>query len=413
MPLFEAIRIAFGAMRVQKLKSFFSALGVTIAVTFLIAVVSIVSGMGRYLKDDLVGKIIGVNSFEVRQQPNIILGNVTAEEFRQWQHRPHIQDVDVDPVVQALSRDAVYAVVGQANLTVRSPFARERVVPSATVTEGYFTIKRMGVSSGRLISTQEYDLGLPVVVIGQDVADHFFPNLNPLGRELRIAGLPYTVVGIAEKQGSTLGISLDKFLVAPRKSAMTREVGPHHVVDALIVQSPTQASMAEEMERVRQVMRARHKLRPGQPDNFTLETSDAALEFWNKLESYLVLAGVALPAIGLIVGAIVIMNIMLVAVADRTREIGVRKSLGARRLDIMRQFLVEATALSTGGAALGVLLGIALAKGISVISPLPAAVAPWSIIVGVGVGATVGIIAGAYPASRAARLDPITALRQE
>ena len=413
MSFLEAVRIAFAAMRVQKLKSFFSALGVTIAVTFLIAVVSIVGGMSNYLKDDLVGKIIGVNSFELRQQPNIILGNVTADEFRSWQHRPHIMETDVDTVVAALSRDALHAEIGSSNLNVRSPYAKDRVVPATTATEEYFTIKRMGVSSGRLISPQEYALGLPVVVIGQDVADHFFPDLNPIGRELRVAGFPYTVVGIAEKQGSTLGISLDKFLIAPRKSPMTREVNAHHVLDAVIVQAPTQAGMADEMERVRQVMRARHKLRPAQPDNFTLETSDSALEFWNKLQSYLVLAGIALPAIGLIVGAIVIMNIMLVAVADRTREIGVRKSLGAKRRDIMRQFLVESASLSTGGAALGVALGIGVAKAIAALSPLPAAVEVWSILVGVGVGATVGIIAGVYPASRASRLDPIVALRQE
>src|SRR5439155_19986976 len=155
------------------------------------------------------------------------------------------------------------------------------------------------------------------------------------------------------------------------------------------------------------------KLHPGQPDNFTLETSSSALEFWNKLKGYLVVAGVALPAIGLIVGAIVIMNIMLVAVAERTHEIGIRKSLGARRTDILRQFLVESATLSTFGAMLGIAAGFALAKLVSVVTPLPAAVELWSIIVGVAVGAGVGIAAGVYPASRAALLDPIAALRHE
>jgi len=164
---------------------------------------------------------------------------------------------------------------------------------------------------------------------------------------------------------------------------------------------------------VRQVMRARHHLRPAQKDDFELETSDSALEFWNKIKGYLVIAGVALPAIGLVVGAIVIMNIMLVAVAERTREIGIRKSLGARRRDILSQFLVESATLSTVGAALGVLTGFAFAKLIAAVTPLPAAVELWSVLVGVGIGAGVGIVAGAYPASRASRLDPITALRAE
>ena len=160
-------------------------------------------------------------------------------------------------------------------------------------------------------------------------------------------------------------------------------------------------------------MRAQRKLRPAQKDNFSLQTADSALEFWNKIKGYLVLAGVALPAIGLVVGAIVIMNIMLVAVAERTREIGIRKALGAKRRDILLQFLIEASTLGTLGSAIGVALGIGLAQLIAAVSALPASVAPWSIVVGVALGAGVGIISGVYPASRASRLDPILALRQE
>jgi putative ABC transport system permease protein len=167
------------------------------------------------------------------------------------------------------------------------------------------------------------------------------------------------------------------------------------------------------MEIVRQVMRTRHKLRPGVPDDFSMQTADAALAFWKKIQGYLVMAGIALPAIGLIVGSIVIMNIMLVAVAERTREIGVRKALGAKRRDILSQFIAESTTLSLLGAGIGIAAGFGLAKLISVVSPLPAAVAPWSVLLGVTVGAGVGIISGVYPASRAARLDPVAALRQE
>jgi len=186
-----------------------------------------------------------------------------------------------------------------------------------------------------------------------------------------------------------------------------------NIIDAVLIQGENQDVLTEASELVRGVMRTRHKLRPGVKDDFTLETSESALEFWNKLKGYLVLAGIALPAIGLVVGSIVIMNIMLVAVAERTREIGIRKALGAKRRDIMAQFLVESATLSTVGALLGIALGLGLSQLIAAVSPLPATVAPWSIIVGVVVGAGVGIVSGVYPASRASLLDPITALRQE
>jgi putative ABC transport system permease protein len=194
---------------------------------------------------------------------------------------------------------------------------------------------------------------------------------------------------------------------------LNRAVNPHGVIDQMTIQGESDVAMKEAMEATRTVMRARHHLHPAQQDNFALETSDSALEFWNKLQRYLVFAGIALPTVGLVVGAIVIMNIMLVAVAERTREIGIRKSLGARRRDILNQFLVESSTLATLGAILGILLGIGFAKAIAAVSPLPAAVEIWSIFLGVGVGAGVGIIAGIYPASRAALLDPIAAMRQE
>ncbi|HTI62007.1 MAG TPA: ABC transporter permease [Gemmatimonadaceae bacterium] len=413
MHFLQAVRLAFETIRVQKLKSFFTVIGVTIGVTFLIAVVSIVGGMSRYMQDDLIGKLIAVNAFNLRRTPDIQMGDVTEAERREWRRRPSIYDSDVPAVAASLAPDVLWATESGSTLNVESVYASPRPVQCSTVSNDWFTIKKMGASKGRLIAPQEYSLGAPVVVIGQDVADHFFPSLDPIGRQLRIQSIPYTVIGVADKQGSAFGISLDKFLIAPEKSPLNRWVNPHGVIDQMIIQSPTEDGMREAMEDARAVMRGRHHLHPAQPDNFALETADSALEFWNKLKSYLVIAGIALPTVGLVVGAIVIMNIMLVAVSERTREIGIRKSLGARRRDILNQFLVESATLATFGAALGILLGIGFAKAIAALSPLPAAVEVWSIFVGVGVGAGVGLVAGVYPASRAAMLDPIAAMRQE
>jgi len=413
MPLIEAVRLALAQIRVQKLKSFFTLLGVAIGVMFLIAVVSIVEGMGRFMEDDLVGKIIAKGTFEVRSRPNIQMGDVDEAEWRSWRYRPRISEDDIQPVVDAVTPASQWSALSEGNLTAESRYARPRQVSVNCVTDQWFDIKNMSVQSGRLPTFQEYELGTPVVVIGEDVRTHFFAGLDPIGRELRLGGIPYQVIGVAEKQGSFFGISADRFVVVPFQAPAHRLVNRFKMIDAIIVKSPTETMMTADMESARETMRSRHRLRPAQRDDFTLQTSESALEFWNRIQGYLVIAGIALPAIGLVVGAIVIMNIMLVAVAERTHEIGIRKALGARRSDILRQFLVESTTLSGVGAMFGILAGIGLSQGIAAISPLPAAVALWSVIVAVGVGGAVGIVAGVYPASRASRLDPVLALRNE
>ena len=414
MSFFEAVKLALQTIHTQKLKSFFTMLGVCIGVTFLIAVVSIVEGMSRYMEDDLVGKLLAVNTFEVRSRPNANIGNTTREMWEEYQRRPRLMESDVPQITAALPPNVLWAPMSQDNTTATTVTGRPKSVQIYNTTRNYFEIKKMGVATGRIFSPQEDAMGALVVVIGKDVKDHFFPNVDPIGKELRLGNLPYTVIGVAESQGSALGRSFDKFAIAPYTSPLRRLTNRQKgVIDAIMVKSPDEQIMNSTMQDVQERMRSLRKLRPGQKDNFVLETSSSALSFFAKIKQYLLLAGVVLPTIGLIVGAIVIMNIMLVAVAERTREIGVRKSLGARRRDIMAQFLVESTTLSILGAAIGVGLGAVLAKIISTVTPLPAVIALWSVVVAVLVGAGVGIIAGAYPASRASRLDPVVALRSE
>jgi putative ABC transport system permease protein len=250
-------------------------------------------------------------------------------------------------------------------------------------------------------------------VLGHDLADKLFERQDPIGAEVKLFDIPYRVIGVVEKQGNLFGLSLDKFVVAPASAPLRRFVNPPRVVDALAIKANSQSEMREAMSQAEAVLRSRRHLRPRQADDFALETADEVLDFWGKISRILFYALPGLVAVSLVVGGIVIMNIMLMAVAERTREIGIRKSLGARRSDILRQFLVESTTLATVGAGAGVGIGIGLAALVAAVTPLPAAVAPWSIVVGVILGAGVGIVAGVYPATRAARLDPITALRVE
>ena len=412
MPFLDAVRLALAQIRVQKLKSFFTLLGVVIGVMFLIAVVSIVEGMSSYMEHDFVGKLVGVNTLTLARNPEIG-GDMTEEQWRAMQRWPRVKITDVEPVVAALPPGTLWSAEGYDNVMMSSQWAKPTNLQASAVEGDYFKIREMKIERGRVLTTQEMALGTPVVVIGQEIATRFFPKLDPLGRQLKVAGLPYTVIGVAESQGSIFGLSMDRFVIAPYRSPLRHAVNRPLVIDGLKIKATGDADMNEVQETVRQVMRGRRHLRPSEPDNFSIETSESALSFWTQIKSKLEIAGVVLPAIGLVVGAIVIMNIMLVAVAERTREIGIRKALGAKRRDIMSQFLVEAATLSTVGAVIGIIMGIVLAQVIAAVSPLPATVAPWSIVAGVLVGAGVGIISGIYPASRASRLDPIAALRAE
>ena len=412
MPLFEAVRLALQTIRVQKLKSFFTLLGVMIGVMFLIAVVSIVEGMSDYVENDFAAKIIGTNTFDVSRTPSFVT-DADDEQWRAWQRRPRLFDPEAEAVRNALPGDFRIARVNQSFLPATVPGLRPRSVQAVATDATYFDIKKFALTAGRAFTQQEVATGARVVVIGSEVASYYYEGLDPVGRELRVAGLPYTIIGVIEEQGSVFGFSMDRLAIAPVTTPLTRAINPRGDIDAITVQAGNRELIVEGMELSREALRGFRGLGPSEEDDFALTTSSAALSFFDGLKSKLVLFGTALPAIGLVVGALVIMNIMLVAVSERTREIGVRKALGARRRDIIAQFLVEASTLSIIGAMIGAACGVGLAKLIAAVTPLPASVAPWSLVAALIVGAGVGITAGIYPASRAARLDPIAALRQE
>jgi putative ABC transport system permease protein len=413
MPLLEAIRLALSTIRVQKLKSFFSLVGVLIGVTFLIAVVSIVQGMNRYMVDRFANTLIGANTFELRQRPNITMGHTTHEEWLALRRRPRVSYDDADFVRQRIGTPATFAKFCEDRVSVHYDGKIAKDINLVGTEETYFRIRNYEVVAGRAFTAQEVRAGLPVLVIGHELAERLLPGVDPVGKDVRIGGLPYRIIGVVAEQGTLFGLSLDKFAVMPFSAPGRRLICPINILDALIVRTGDPATMQLAMAEAEAAMRSRRELKPAEDNNFSFQTAEGALGTWQKISRILFLALPGLVAISLVVGGIVIMNIMLMAVSERTREIGIRKALGARRRDILAQFVVESATLSAAGAIMGIGFGLVLAWVVKTLTPLPAAVAPWSVGLGVLLGVTVGVVAGVYPASRASRLDPIVALRAE
>jgi putative ABC transport system permease protein len=413
MRLLEAVGIAFRTIRAQKLKSFFSLIGVLIGVTFLIAVVSIVQGMNRYMVDRFANTLIGANTFELRQRPGIVTGEVSDSVWLAWRRRPRISYADADYVRERIATPATFAKFCEDRVAIHYEGKVAKDIDLVGTEANYFSIRNYEITAGRAFTAQEVQTGLPVLVVGSELAEKLLPGVDPVGKTVQIGGLPYRIVGVVAKQGTLFGLSLDKFAIMPFSAQGRRLICPINILDALIVRTADPTDMERAMGEAEAIMRSRRGLKPWQENNFAFQTAEGALGTWQKISRILFLALPGLVAISLVVGGIVIMNIMLMAVSERTREIGIRKALGARRRDIMAQFVVESATLSGAGALLGIGFGLLLAFVVKALTPLPAAVAPWSVFIGLALGVSVGIAAGVYPASRASRLDPIVALRAE
>ena len=409
----EGIRLAFGQIRSQKLKSFFAVVGVIIGVMFLITVVSVVEGMNRYIEEDFATAVFGINTLTVRRIPAIDMSS-DPDVWRAYQRRPVLEVDDAEAIRASLSVPAMVAVVSDTDGRLVSDIGIEvENVWLVSASADVFRIRNYEVVAGRAFTAPEDRAGVPVVILGFDAAERLFGTLDPIGRTVKVNQVPFRVIGVLEKQGSLFGFSMDNLAIGPSQSAFSRFVNPPGVVDEILVRTLEEQDLESARLDIESTMRVRRHLRPTDENDFAVETAEGSLSFWHNISRILFIAFPGLVSIALVVGGIVIMNIMLVSVVERTREIGIRKALGARRKDIHLQVLVESAVLSGLGAAIGIGIGAGLAQIVRAVSPLPAAIAPGWMIMSVVMGVGVGILAGIYPAAKAARMDPVVALRYE
>jgi putative ABC transport system permease protein len=411
--LTDLLSVAFGEITANKLRSFFTLLGIIVSVAFLVAVVAVIQGMNAYVKDNIAGAVVGTNAFQVRRTP-IQVGFFDDEAMKRVQRRPRITVADAAAVSAAIPEaEAIGLTTGfptpQSDIAWRGREVGDILVYG--VTPPYQEVQDYRFDAGGPLTDNDIAQRRSVVVLGNEVAEKLFEGVDAVGQDVRLGGEHFTVVGVVAPKGKVLGQSFDSFALIP----FTRYemLYGRRLTTTISVKMREAQQVDNAMQRAEEAMRVAHHLRPGEEDDFSLETASALVDFWKQLTAVLFSVIPAVVAIGVVVGGIVIMNIMLMSVSERTREIGIRKAVGARSRDIERQFLAESIVLATAGGVLGVLCGWAFATLVSVASPLPARITGWSVLMAVMLGATVGVIFGVYPARRAARLDPITALRAE
>jgi putative ABC transport system permease protein len=403
---FEAVAIALQAIWANKLRSSLTVIGNVVAVTSIIAVVSLVQGLNASVRDAIESDF-AVDSFSVRQRG---LTRTEEESLRADSH-PRITLADA-AAIRRYSQ-SVGLVMAEASSGTGIRYRAESLdsVQVRGVTKEYNSLPTTAIERGRTIAPAEFDAGRSVAILGWGTADRLFGVLDPVDKTVTLGGLHFRVVGVAPRRGSVFGQSQDEWVVVPLP-AFQRLFGLRRSLELTV--NPTDPSLTGlAMDETRTALRIERRLRPKEPDNFGLLTSDTFLDLYRQATTGIFAILIGVVSLSLVVGGIVIMNIMLMVVSERTREIGLRKSLGARRRDILWQILTESITLSTFGGLCGTILGFLAAWVVSQFTPLPAIVEPWSVALGVGMTAGVGLFFGLYPAMRAAALDPIEALRRE
>lgn len=401
----ESVAMAMSSLWANKLRTLLTLLGIIIGVLTIIAVVSIIQGLNNYVYTKMA--FFGANDFSVSKFSMI---GTSLEEFREQLKRKDLlledmrllrrqcQNCTLVGASAETRRQVKFGSQSLKNVTVRGITHLDHMIGSVEELE-----------RGRHLLQDDEDRSRYVCTIGADVVEKLFPNLDPLGRRIRVGRQDFFVVGIGTKKGKLLGMSQDNYVRIPI-TTFFKLYGSRRTIN-INIHTESQEQMAAAQEEVRTILRAKRHVGFNEPDDFSFQTSDTFISFYKSATTGIYFAMIAISAIALVVGGIVVMNIMLVSVTERTNEIGIRMAIGARRSDILRQFLIEAVALSTTGGLIGILVGFILARIVTAATSLPSTLDPTSVVVAVLVSSSIGIFFGIYPASKAAKLDPIEALR--
>ncbi len=413
MPFYEAIAIAVASVKANKLRSVLTILGVVIGIASVIAVVAITDGLDSYMADKVLA--LGSKSFTVQKFPDII---VSFDQFREYMKRKDLTLRDVDLVRESCTLCAEVGGLMVTSRTVKYGSIKQESVQVMGVTENFSRIGSIrDLIVGRHLIDDDIGSARPVAVIGADLMDAFFPNAEPLGKEIIVDGNRLRVVGVGERKGKVFGESQDNFVWTPI-TAFRKVFGARRSV-SIQVEAQSMDVFEKAQDQARLALRNRRHLAYGEPDDFNIETGESVMDLWNSTTQGIYVVTIVVTLISLLVGGVVVMNIMLVSVTERIKEIGVRKALGARRSDIQKQFIVESVLLTGAGGILGVvgasIFSFVVGRLLSglVGDEFSAPVRLWAVGVAVVSSTIVGLVAGIYPASRAAALDPVVALRSE
>ncbi|HEX4426640.1 MAG TPA: ABC transporter permease [Terriglobales bacterium] len=409
MKIFEAIRIALQSLWANKLRSTLTLLGMMIGVAAVIAVVTFVNGINGYVAEKIFN--LGADVFiAFKVSPAV----TNVDHFLEGEKRKDLNMEDYQAVAEACQH-CLYVGAALRNSTGNVKYAEQSITDTTVqgITPSMAPIYDTELTAGRMLNETDLNNKSAVAVVGVDVVDNLMGAADPLGREIRVDGWTYQIIGVGKKKGKTLGQSLDNYVMVPI-TAYLKQYGVHShsiTISGKAINAGSGLSLA--MDEGRVALRSHRHDRAGADDSFDIETNASLLSIWSGFSQTFFLAMIGIAAVSLVVGGIVIMNIMLVSVTERTREIGIRKAVGARSADVLMQFLVESATMSMVGGAMGVLVGVTLAKGITLAVGMPSAIKLWAVAAGLIVSASVGIFFGVYPARKAARLDPIAALRFE